>query len=260
MVMASWIFGSLLVVFIMTMVMYRVIVNSDRTIDSTTHALLGFLCSLLAGLFAFFYTGTVAANVAPGTGRFGSIGIQATGGAALFVIVLWWWRSDKSPISAEDTRTLRALAQVFRNIDKIYPGLRGVARPDPGYSSHYRVVAEEESDAIVFRDKNSASTVMRITRKDVDDLSAEDRKFIRVREKSMSKLLDQWSEFYPKRLEGSSEDQSKTKQRLQDLAVEICKDLNGILNHLGSMKMYLEDHYGAARSICAEIENRTQQS
>src|ERR1035438_9781646 len=126
---ASWVFGGLLVVFIMAVVAYRLIGDSTKSIDPTTHTLLGFLSAILAGLFAFFFTGSVAANLAPTAGRFGSLGIQATGGAALFVIVLWWWRSDNSPISAEDRKTLRALATVFQNIDKLYPGLRSIVRP-----------------------------------------------------------------------------------------------------------------------------------
>jgi hypothetical protein len=252
---ASWIFGSLVVVFIMAVVAYRVLGHGEKNIDRTTHTLLGFLCAILAGLFAFFFTGTVAANVAPSASQLGSLGVQATGGAALFVIVLWWWRSESSPISAEDRTMLRVMARVFQNIDKAYPELREVARPGEKVSASYRVTAAEEGNAIVFRDRNQPTPIMHITKDDIDALPAEDREFIRVREKSMSNLLKEWSKVYPERLAGSPKTQANAKIRLRELAIEICRDLNGILNHLGYIGRQLEDHYGAARTICAEIEN-----
>jgi hypothetical protein len=157
---ASWVFGGLLVVFIMAIVGYRIAGDSTKPIDSTTHTLLGFLSAILAGLFAFFFTGSVAVSVAPNAGRFGGLGIQAAGGAALFVIVLWWWRSDQSPLSSKDMKTLQALARVFKTIDEVYPGIRNVVRPNEQVSSDYGVTASEEKDAIVFRSRNSPTPVI----------------------------------------------------------------------------------------------------
>jgi hypothetical protein len=69
----------------------------------------------------------------------------------------------------------------------------------------------------------------------------------------MRNVLDQWSELYPKRLSGSPQDQAAVNKRIHDLAVEMCRDLESILSHLGSAGMILQDHYGTARSICAEL-------
>jgi hypothetical protein len=108
-------------------------------------------------------------------------------------------------------------------------------------------------NTIVFRNRNNPKPFLRITSSDLNKLPLDDRKFIGAKEKSMSKLLDQWSKEYPDRLSGSPEAQAATKKHLHELAVEMCKDLNGILDHLGSIGMELEDHYGATRSICREL-------
>ena len=58
---ASWVFGGLLVVFLMALVAYREL-KGPKPFDPATHTIIGFLCATLAGLFAFFFTGTIAAG------------------------------------------------------------------------------------------------------------------------------------------------------------------------------------------------------
>jgi len=53
--------------------------------------LLSLFCALLAGLFAYFLTG----NVSVLSGR---VKVRATGGFAVFILVLWWWGSPSAPV------------------------------------------------------------------------------------------------------------------------------------------------------------------
>ena len=78
------------------------------------------------------------------------------------------------------------------------------------------------------------------------------RTYIKTREESMTKAVEAWKTSYPDRLSGTPDDQAKKKEDLNRLAREICNDLEGILGHLGRMGAMLQDHYSAARSICAE--------
>jgi hypothetical protein len=89
----SWIFGSLLLVFIL-----GVFIFVRETLPRFKHQLLAFICALLAGLFAYFFTGTMqlAGNIGL-KGGVGSLGVQASGGIGVFVLVLWWWSSGWAP-------------------------------------------------------------------------------------------------------------------------------------------------------------------
>ena len=96
--MASWVFGGLFAIFLMAVVGYRLTIGGSQPIDPTVNRILGIICAVLAGLFAFFFTGTVAVQLGASAGSKGNIAVQATGGLALFVLVLWWWRSNLAPI------------------------------------------------------------------------------------------------------------------------------------------------------------------
>jgi hypothetical protein len=97
---ASWIFGSVLILFVMGIVAFRLTVRGPREIDATAQKIIGFLCALLSGLFVYFFTGSVEVSGSSGGGPL----VQASGGAAVFVIVLWWWRTDHAPIAAKGDR------------------------------------------------------------------------------------------------------------------------------------------------------------
>jgi len=86
---ASWIFGTLLLVFIL-----GVFVFAPSSLPPFKQRLLAFICALLAGFFAFFFTGTIGV-----TWR----GVQATGGIGAFVLVLWWWSSGLAPVKVSQT-------------------------------------------------------------------------------------------------------------------------------------------------------------
>ena len=90
---ASWIFGSILLAFIL-----GVFIFAPSTLPPFKQRLLGVLCALLAGFFTFFFTGTLGVNIGGSAGRFGQISVQAVGGIAAFVLMLWWWLSGSAPI------------------------------------------------------------------------------------------------------------------------------------------------------------------
>jgi hypothetical protein len=90
---ASWVFGSLLLAF-----MLGVFVFAPISLPNFKQRLLAFLSALLAGFFAFFFTGTIGLSLAGRTG----LTLQATGGAAAFVLVLWWWSSGLAPVKRSD--------------------------------------------------------------------------------------------------------------------------------------------------------------
>ncbi|MEK6337214.1 MAG: hypothetical protein AABM67_20015 [Acidobacteriota bacterium] len=94
---ASWIFGSILLVFILV-----VFFLAPNSLPQFKQRLLAFICALLAGFFAFFFTGTIGVNFGGSLGKTGQFSIQAAGGAAAFVVVLWWWYSSSAPIKVED--------------------------------------------------------------------------------------------------------------------------------------------------------------
>jgi hypothetical protein len=83
---ASWVFGSTLVLFALFLMVW-----GPESLPLWKQRLLGFLCALLSGLFSYFFIGT--ASFIPN-----KIPIRASGGVAVFLIVLWWWFSGLAPI------------------------------------------------------------------------------------------------------------------------------------------------------------------
>src|SRR5580704_15709549 len=95
MILPSWIFGGLLLLFIL-----GVFVWAPNKLPPFKQRLLAFICAILAGLFTFFFTGVMGL-----TGRIGDWRIQATGGVAVFILVLRWWFSGRAPIEIERNRS-----------------------------------------------------------------------------------------------------------------------------------------------------------
>ena len=92
---ASWVFGSILLLFLMWMVISRMSAKQLDPPDDTINNVVGILCGVMAALFGYFFTGDVVIHAVPDAGPVAGTGVEAAGGAALFVIVLWWWRSGK---------------------------------------------------------------------------------------------------------------------------------------------------------------------
>lgn len=92
----TWVFGALLLVFFVWVFAF-----GPNTLPEFRLRILAILSAMLAGLFGYFLTGDVGVKFdATRKGEKAQVkwGIKATGGFALFVIVLYWWFSPFAPI------------------------------------------------------------------------------------------------------------------------------------------------------------------
>ncbi len=114
---ASWVFGSILLAFVIA-----VFVFAPSELPEFKIRILAFSCALLAGLFGFFMTGDIGLRFTSVQTKAGKIVVRATGGLALFVLVLWWWFSSAAPIkqiqqALKEERKLTT-AEINKNTDK----------------------------------------------------------------------------------------------------------------------------------------------
>jgi hypothetical protein len=93
----SWVFGGILLIFLMGVVAWQITRKDDaKPPDSIVTNVVGLICAITAGLFAFFMTGDAIVKIAPSAPLFAGLGVQATGGVGLFVFVMWWWKTRKT--------------------------------------------------------------------------------------------------------------------------------------------------------------------
>ena len=88
----------------------------DSKIPSHKYGILQILCSLAAGFLGFFLTGAIGVDGSAGFGSSAKLGIKATGGAAIFVVVFLRWRPDK-----------RQLRKVFKKMDQLKVGVADIS-------------------------------------------------------------------------------------------------------------------------------------
>jgi predicted secreted protein len=93
---ASWIFGSLLLIFFL----YAYLFSPD-TLPEYKQRMLAFAAALIAGLFGFFLTGDMGLQINSAQSRLGRIRIKATAGFAAFVLMLLWWFSPLAPVKPD---------------------------------------------------------------------------------------------------------------------------------------------------------------
>ena len=87
----SWIFGGLTLLFLIGAFCF-----GPERLPEWKRRLLGYVCAVSGGLFGFFFTGAITLKLESEITDYSRIAIQAIGGFALFVFVLWWWgRRDK---------------------------------------------------------------------------------------------------------------------------------------------------------------------
>ncbi len=96
-VIASWVFGSLLLLFYLAVFTY-----APDELPEFKHKMLGIISALLCALFTFFFVGTLAI-----TGLFenqwSKFAVQSGGGAAAFVLILWWWNNPSfAPVRKQE--------------------------------------------------------------------------------------------------------------------------------------------------------------
>lgn len=93
---ATWVFGSILLTFFLGVFLF-----APKELPEFKQRMLAFSSALIAGLFGFFFTGQMNLELKVVKQRFGDLGVKATGGAALFVLVLIWWLSPFAPVKPQ---------------------------------------------------------------------------------------------------------------------------------------------------------------
>lgn len=79
-----------------------VFTSAPPTLPEYKQRILAIASALLCGLFAFFLIGDLKVDIKPSESMLGPVGVQATGGAAVFVLVLIWWLSPWTPVNVAD--------------------------------------------------------------------------------------------------------------------------------------------------------------
>jgi hypothetical protein len=98
---ASWIFGTLFVLFVLAVFSF-----GPTSLPGYKQQLLAYICALLAGCFALFFTGTLLVHAElPIPGKWT---VKGGAGLALFLIVLFWWNSPNALIARSDASTSHA--------------------------------------------------------------------------------------------------------------------------------------------------------
>ncbi|MBF00495.1 hypothetical protein [Flavobacterium coralii] len=92
----SIIYGSVLLVFFLGLILF-----GPENLSEYKHNLIAIISSLLVGIFGFFISGDIGITINSDlvNNKIGKIAIQASGGAALFVLSMIWWKSPVAPIS-----------------------------------------------------------------------------------------------------------------------------------------------------------------
>jgi hypothetical protein len=91
----SWIFGSLLLIFFILVFSF-----GPESLPEYKTRMLALMSALIAGLFGFFLTGDISVEIGALQSRFGSVGVKAAGGIALFVLTIIWWISPAAPVKS----------------------------------------------------------------------------------------------------------------------------------------------------------------
>jgi len=95
----TWIFGGLLLAFL-----FAVFAFAPPQLPEYKHRILALCAALLAGLFGWFLSGEIGLHIEALKSRFGDLAVRASGGLALFVLVLVWWLSPLAPIESGGIR------------------------------------------------------------------------------------------------------------------------------------------------------------
>ena len=93
------VFASLFIAFVMGVFWF-----APKALSPHQDRILALISALLAGVFGFFMTGGIVIEVEWELPAGGTMGIQAFGGIALFVLVLFWWVSATGPGKWRRTR------------------------------------------------------------------------------------------------------------------------------------------------------------
>lgn len=144
---ATWIFGSLIFLFLMA-----VFIFAPDALPPYKHRLLSLFSSALAGFFAFFLTGTIGITGSPKLPFLGQIGLRASGGAAIFTLVLLWWSSEFAPVKIEEKSAVVPFieSEDLHLGDNVYPERWGFS-----HNPLYIAIYPQPSKGLVYLDKQT---------------------------------------------------------------------------------------------------------
>lgn len=143
---------------------------------------------------------------------------------------------------------LKLIDQISNQIDRFIH-----KKPDPAKETVHKVIAEKTADTIEV--KREGRVIETITPADIKKLDENSRKLIKALEESMQSNYDLWAKVYP--LRDKSPDpivNSQIDAKLNEIARNMCSDLNEIFRYLNRIGKHLDDHYAHIQFICSELE------
>jgi hypothetical protein len=162
MAVASWVFGSLLLLFYLWL-----FIRGPEALPQYKHRQLALLGALLAALFAFFIAGNISVGLTGTIGAGGSIAVQSVGGLGVFVLVLWWWYSDFARVkpapndAAPDTKERNSALQEIVPSESHVATAGPVTGADSDQSSSAVTGGKEVSKAVSTTDPVRGTTFNR---------------------------------------------------------------------------------------------------
>ncbi len=117
----TWVFGSLLLVFLLLLFRF-----GPEELPLYKHRILAIISALLSGLFSAFLTGEVSLRLRiSASATSGLLISQASGGIAIFMIVLWWWTTPMAPVRQKIEESVMTGKVYFVENDKIIEPVNG---------------------------------------------------------------------------------------------------------------------------------------
>jgi hypothetical protein len=120
------IFGGLLLAFL-----FVVFAFAPPVLPDYKHRILALCAALLAGLFGWFLTGEIGLRIDALQSLFGDLKIRASGGLALFVLVLGWWLSPLAPVAGDGTDNSGEADQPTVRLQTLAGNLRDAKTGEP---------------------------------------------------------------------------------------------------------------------------------
>lgn len=146
----TYIFGSILLIFFICIFIF-----SPDKLPEYKQRMIAFSSSLLAGLFTYFFTGTIKLTGETVSNKFGKIVIQASSGIAVFILVLLWWLSSNAPIKVDE---------VNNKLDSIETKVSNIKMQDITARITFLINNADETFPEIF--KNTSQLDLRICKND----------------------------------------------------------------------------------------------
>lgn len=116
----------------------------------------------------------------------------------------------------------------------------------------YSIQAHQSGDQINL--VSGEYTVETIRAEDFDRLDQNSKQLIRSYERTMKDLFDRWTELQPKSYSRDEYLKEEARKEMSDVRIDLCRQLNAILDYLNYLGKNLEDHYNHVRYLCSQSE------